>query len=91
MVVKITKSGAKYMMPPYTKAEELEFYRRVGVMRPVEARAGRANPEGVQEQADRPGQPEDQRPRSWGGAPPSDARRRSASPTTAAPAGLPPR
>lgn len=42
MVKKVTPNGNVYHMPPYTKAEELEFYRRVsgivGVMRPVEAR-----------------------------------------------------
>ncbi len=30
MVIKKTKSGSYYREPPYTKAEEAEFYRRVG-------------------------------------------------------------
>jgi hypothetical protein len=30
MVVKIDKHGNRYHAPPYTKAEEDEFYRRVG-------------------------------------------------------------
>jgi hypothetical protein len=30
MVVKISKHGARIHSPPYTKAEEDEFYRRIG-------------------------------------------------------------
>ena len=30
MVVKIDKHGNRYHEPPYTQAEEDEFYRRVG-------------------------------------------------------------
>jgi hypothetical protein len=30
MVVKVDKYGNRYHEPPYTKAEEDEFYRRVG-------------------------------------------------------------
>jgi hypothetical protein len=30
MVVKVTKNGMRIHSPPYTQAEEDEFYRRVG-------------------------------------------------------------
>jgi hypothetical protein len=30
MVVKVTKSGTRIHEPPYTQAEEDEFYRRIG-------------------------------------------------------------
>jgi len=30
MVVKVDKHGNRYYEPPYTQAEEDEFYRRVG-------------------------------------------------------------
>ena len=30
MVVKVTKSGMRIHEPPYTQAEEDEFYRRIG-------------------------------------------------------------
>jgi hypothetical protein len=43
MVVKIDKHGNRIHSPPYTKAEEAEFYRRVGggpvtVVRPADDR-----------------------------------------------------
>lgn len=45
MVVKIDKHGNRIHSPPYTKAEEAEFYRRVGggpltVYRSTDARKG---------------------------------------------------
>ena len=30
MVVKVDRYGNRYHSPPYTKAEEAEFYRRIG-------------------------------------------------------------
>jgi hypothetical protein len=49
MVVKIDKHGNRIHSPPYTKAEEAEFYRRVGrgpvtVVRPAGERTRQTSP-----------------------------------------------
>jgi hypothetical protein len=49
MVVKVDKWGNRYHEPPYTKAEEAEFYRRIGggpvtVARPAGERTRQTSP-----------------------------------------------
>jgi hypothetical protein len=49
MVVKVDKWGNRYYEPPYTKAEEAEFYRRIGggpitVARPASDRRQQTSP-----------------------------------------------
>jgi hypothetical protein len=60
MVVKYTKDGIPYGSPPYTKAEEDEFYRR-NANGPV-ATHGRKEPKSQQEQKPSAAKPSKRRP-----------------------------